>query len=124
MPKQVVVHRPTSEMNKRVTGSGFTSLRMRSGLASPWASEIGKHGRGVSPLKSPNVRSGFWVLVGTYWHQSLLYRQVVGDFDPELGIGIKRPSSLIPSGISFPNTCIGSLLGEQASSFLFQKWRN
>lgn len=62
---QVGLHRPTSEMNKRATGSGFTSLLGGSGLASSWASQIGKQGRGASSLKSPNILTrGFWCWLG------------------------------------------------------------
>lgn len=92
VPRQVVLHRPTSEMSKQAAGSGFTSLLLALWLASSWASQIGKRGKGVSSLKSPDILTR---VSGAGWeiYQSLLYHQVVGDFDPELDKEALQPHS-------------------------------
>lgn len=100
VPRRVVVHRPISEMNKQITGSGFISL-----LSSLVCLLLGlpKLENGSLPSNpQPLSSEGFWCWLGnTDTYSSSTINQVLEDLF-WTGHLRKRPYSLIPSGISFP----------------------
>lgn len=100
---------PQTHFRDEVTSLSLVLLpSSHSGLASSWVSKIGKQERGLLPQIPSNCdQKDFgagWVNTGP--NPSSTIRQLETSWTGNMR---KRPNSFIPSGISFLNTCIGSL---------------